>query len=205
VLDDPEWLAKGYEQNSAAAIARNLDINPQMVVAALKRHGIALRTRHEEWRRHNPELYDRDALERRIDQTSVDEVAQRLGVSKVAVHAALNRLGGHSSHRFDGKRPMSPPDSSTLDRWWAWDGTVRGVARRAGVSVNTAAIWLAQVGIFVNDDSVIARKDLVDAIEAGDSIETIRRRHKVTSRTVVVELHRHALFNDHRRRHMRRL
>jgi hypothetical protein len=45
VLDDPDSLAREYASNSAAAIAHSLDINPQMVVAALKRHGKSLRSR----------------------------------------------------------------------------------------------------------------------------------------------------------------
>jgi len=69
--------------------------------------------------------------------------------------------------------------------------------------VNTAAIWLAEVGIFVNDTPAISRSDLETAIASQDSIDTIRRRHRVTDRTVVVELHRHGLFADHRRRHLR--
>ena len=94
MLDDPQWLAREYERSSAAAIARSLGINPQMVVAALKRYDMSLRSRREEQRRRNPELYDLETLERRIEERSVDEVAQRLGVSKVAVHAALSRSGG---------------------------------------------------------------------------------------------------------------
>jgi hypothetical protein len=54
VLDDPDSLAREYASNSAAAIAHSLDINPQMVVAALKRHGKSLRSRREEQRRHRP-------------------------------------------------------------------------------------------------------------------------------------------------------
>jgi hypothetical protein len=53
VLDDPEWLALVYERSSAAAIAQSLDINPQMVAAAMKRHGTSLRSRREEQRRRN--------------------------------------------------------------------------------------------------------------------------------------------------------
>lgn len=68
--------------------------------------------------------------------------------------------------------------------------------------MNTAAIWLAQVGIFVKAIPVISRTDLDGAIKNGDSLDEIRRRHKVTARTVVVELYRHGLFDAHRRRHM---
>ncbi len=204
VLDDPEWLTKQYATKSTPQIAAELGINKQMVLAALKRHGIPIRDRSHAQRNRNPRLHDIEWLEQRIADASVVVVADELGVTKHAVHAVLARNGGNSAHRYNRGPDIVRPDDLTLRRWWESERTIAGVARCGEVSVNTAAVWLASIGIFRNDTPAISRADLEAAIVSGDSIAVIRRRHHVTGRTVVVELHRHGLVEAHRRRHMRK-
>jgi len=80
---------------------------------------------------------------------------------------------------------------------------MKGVAQRGAVPVSTAAIWLARIGIFANELPAISRAELIAAIDRGDSVDAIRRKHRVTDRTVVVELLRHDLHEARKRRHMR--
>ena len=131
-------------------------------------------------------------------------VANGLGMSAIGVYAALSRQGEQSPHRYDRINRMTPPPASELEQWWQTDGTIKGVARRFQVSINTAAVWLAQIGIFLNDTPALSRRDLKQAIANGHSIDQIRRQHRVADRTVVVELHRHNLVEAHRRRHLKR-
>lgn len=115
---------------------------------------------------------------------------------------ALRRHGVHSAHRCNAKRPIQPPPADVVEQWWDTDATIIRIARSGGVSVNAAAIWLAKIDIFVNDTPAICRRDLLATIAAGDSLETIRRRHHVTEQTVVIDLRRPDLFDAHRRRHI---
>jgi hypothetical protein len=71
------------------------------------------------------------------------------------------------------------------------------------VSVNTTAVWLADVGIFVKDTPAISRRDLLDAISKGHTIADICHDHHVTDRTVAVELRRQSLLEAHKKRHLR--
>jgi hypothetical protein len=147
-------------------------------------------------------LNDRDALAAALESTSVNDIATELGVAVPTVQVAMKRLGVKSPWKYDGATRLKPPTARALSAAWASEETIKGVARRFDVSVNTAAIWLARVGIFVSDVPAISKRDLVAAIEHGDSIDVIRRRHAVTARTVIVELHRHDLYERHHRRHM---
>ncbi len=199
-LNDPVWLRDRYSRGSSGEIAAELGVNAQQILAALHRHGIEVRSGPETLR--HPILHDPQALFDSVASSSVDDVAAANGVTPVAVRAALRRHDSHSIHRFDGVAPMPGPDATVLAGWWADEGTIKGVARRGDVSVNTASIWLARIGIFLHQTPAIARPDLVAAIAAGESIAAIGRRHRVTGRTVVVELYRHELFDAHRRRHI---
>jgi len=78
---------------------------------------------------------------------------------------------------------------------WEAEETIKGVARQLEVSVNTTAVWLADIGIFINDTPVVSRRDLQDDIDKRQSIDDIRRQHHVTGRTVAVELRRHGLLD----------
>jgi hypothetical protein len=77
---------------------------------------------------------------------------------------------------------------------------VSPAARRFDVSHTTAAIWLGDAGIFVKDTPVISRRDLVAAIKTGKTIREIATEHRVTGRTVQVELRRFGLVEAHRHR-----
>jgi hypothetical protein len=85
---------------------------------------------------------------------------------------------------------------------WETEETHEGIARHLDVSVNTTAIWLADIGIFVKDTPVISKRDLQSAIDGRMSIDDIRRQHHVTGRTVAVELRRHGLLDAHQKRHL---
>lgn len=159
MLDDPKWLSGEYAAKSSPVIAAELGINKQMVIAALKRHGIPIRDRSHAQRNRNDRLHDIVWLEQRVADTSVVAVAKELGVSKIAVHKALTRAGGKSAHRYDRRHIHQRPDESLLRYWWDSERTIKHVAQRCGVSVNTAAIWLAEIGIYRSDTPVISRSD----------------------------------------------
>jgi hypothetical protein len=55
----------------------------------------------------------------------------------------------------------------------------------------------------VKDTPAISRTDLVAAIDAGRTIRQIAAEHRVTGRTVKVELRRFGLVEAHRRRPFR--
>jgi hypothetical protein len=98
---------------------------------------------------------------------------------------------------------LTPPDETKLRRIWETEETISGVARQLDVSVNTAAVWLAEIGVFVKETPVISQRDLLDAIDKRQSIKDICRQHHVTARTVAVELRRHGLLAAHKKRHLR--
>ncbi len=122
-------------------------------------------------------------------------------MSRVGVQAALKRHGSGSPHRFDCTR-LNRPDVTRLFAVWEAEQTIKGVARTFEVSPNTAAIWLASVGVFVKDTPTISHRDLEQCVAEQLTIDEICERFHVTGRTVVVELHRHDLFERHRRRHL---
>lgn len=202
-LDDPDWLRRNYETRSIASIATELAVSDAAVHTAMIRLGIERRGRGETKALRRPSLLDdRHALAETVEAQSVAEIATELGVAVPTVQVAMQRLGVKSPWRFNGWRRLSPPSKAELVAAWAGEETIKGVARRFEVSVNTAAIWLARVGIFISNVPVISRADLLKAIERGEAVDVIRRRHRVTGRTVVVELHRHGLYEAHHRRHM---
>ena len=98
---------------------------------------------------------------------------------------------------------LTPPDEERLRTLWEVEETIKGVARQLDVSVNTAAVWLAGIGIFVKDAPVISRRELQSAIDKRQLIEEICRQHHVTGRTVAIELRRHGLLDAHRSRSIR--
>jgi transposase-like protein len=202
-LDNADWLRQNYVTRSIASIARQLDVSESAVHTAMIRLGVERRPRGETQAMNRPPILDdRDALAAALQTASVSDIAADLGVAVPTVQVAMKQHGVKSPWKFDGATRLEPPTDEALAGVWESEQTIKGVARRFDVSVNTAAIWLAQVGIFVAETPVISKRDLVAAIERGDSIDVIRRRHHVTGRTVIVELHRHGLHERHRRRHM---
>jgi len=87
-----------------------------------------------------------------------------------------------------------------MERHWRRHETIKGVALELDVSVNTTAVWLADVGIFVNEVPAISRADMERHIAAGRTIAEIATAHRMTDRTVMVELRCHELVEAHRLR-----
>ena len=200
-LDDREWLRDQCTDASAAEVAAQLGVNPQRELAAMRRHGIPVKSSVDALRARRPLLHDPDALAAAVAETSVADVAASLGVSVIGVQVALTRNGAQSAHRYNGAR-RKRPSASSLQRWWASEQTLKGVARQAGVSPPTAAVCLAEVGIFLRSEPAIAALDLRRAIERQESLAAIAADHGLSTNTVLVELHRHGLFTAHRRRHL---
>jgi hypothetical protein len=173
---------------------------------ALHRHGIPVRTPEPHSDGGSPQLNDADWLGHRFSKVSAPKITRELGVSPQTVYVALECHGidvSRSPWLNLGHVRLTPPDEVTLHRIWGAEETIKGVARQFGVSVNTAAAWLADVGIFINNTPVISRRDLQDAIDKRLPVADICRQHHVTGRTVAVELRRHALLEAHNKRHLR--
>lgn len=206
-LSDAEWLRDRYEHATSTMIAEELGINPQMVCAAMHEHGIERRDRSAVQRFRSPaELDDAGWLRERFSEVSARVIADELGVTGRTVCLALERHGvdvARSPWVNQGYVRLTPPDEAVLLRLWETEETIKGVARQLGVSVNTAAVWLADIGIFIKDTPVISRRDLRDAINKQQSIDDICHQHHVTGRTVAVELRRHGLPKAHKERHLR--
>lgn len=202
-LNDPVWLAERHDRMPPAAIADELGVADSTVRRALETHGIAIRDRSSGQRfRSPPELKDPEWLRAQYATKPASLIADQLGVSKAAVHKAMDRHGVDADGpwvRRDTTR-LEHPSQSELERAWDQEGSIKGVARRLEVSHTTAAIWLADVGIFVRDSPAITRRDLLAAIEAGHTIREICVDHRVTDRTVQVELRRFGLVREHRHR-----
>ena len=202
-LDDASWLAERHERMTPAAVADELGVAESTVRRALERHGIRLRTRSTGQRfRSPPELNDPAWLAEQYETKPASRITRELGVSKEAVHKAMVRHDVEAEGpwvRRDTTR-LQQPARAQLEQVWNEAGTIKAVALRFNVSHNTAVIWLADVGIFVKDTPAISRSDLVAAIEAGRTIRQIAAEHRVTGRTVQVELRRFGLVEAHRRR-----
>ena len=206
-LQDPDWLRNRYEQSSATTIAKDLGVDRQMVYAAMEHYGIERRDRSAMQQFRSPaNLDDGEWLRQRFSEVSARAIAAELGVANRTVYLALERHGidvTRSPWLNLGHVRLAAPDEPTLSRIWDAEETVKGVARQLEVSVNTAAVWLADIGIFVKDVPVISRRELQEAIDQRQSIKDICRQHHVTGRTVAVELRRHGLLEAHKKRHLR--
>jgi Mn-dependent DtxR family transcriptional regulator len=202
-LDDADWLRAQYATRPMSMIAADLGVAEATVQTAMVRLRIERRTREESNTLSRPDLLDTpDQLAEALETAKVFEIAAELGVAVPTIHKALKRQGIQSPRRYHGWVRHQRPSTTELQEAWDAEETIKGVARHFGVSVNTSAVWLAQIGVFISDTPVISRDELLKAIERGDSLDTIRRTHSVTGRTVVVELYRHHLFDAHKRRHM---
>jgi transposase-like protein len=206
-LNDADWLRARYERTTTTKIAEELGVNPQMVLAAMRHHGIELRDHSAMQRFRSPAaLDDGEWLRRRFSDVSPPVIADELGVARRTVYLALERHGidaARSPWLNRGHVRLTPPDETKLRRIWETEETISGVARQLDVSVNTAAVWLADIGVFVKEAPVISQRDLLDAIDKHQSIKDICRQHHVTARTVAVELRRHGLLEAHKKRHLR--
>jgi hypothetical protein len=187
-------------------IADELGVNPQMVLAAMHEHGIERRGHSAMQQFRSPtELDDGEWLRQRFSEVSARVIAKELDVTPRTVYLALERHGidaTRSPWLNLGHVRLTPPEEATLRTIWETEETIKGAARQLGVSVNTAAVWLADIGIFIKDTPVISRRDLQDAIDKRLSVADICRQHHVTGRTVAVELRRHGLVEAHKKRHL---
>jgi transposase len=202
-LDDREWLSAQYEQRTAAQIGASLGVAVSTVIAALERHGIRLLdARAKQRRQMPPELDDPEWLRQRYATAAGAQIAAELGVSIATVHNTMHHFDIEADGpwvRRDTTRHQRPSDRQ-LAKVWDANGTIRSISQAFGVAHTTAAVWLADAGIFVNDVPAISRRDLVTHIAAGDTIAQIAKQHHVTDRTVSIELRRHHLIEAHRHR-----
>ena len=201
-LNDAVWLRARTATSSIKEIASELGVNEQRVLASMRRLSIPTRDRHESTRLRHPPLHDAVWLKRLVGESSVAEVAEELGVARASVAKAMKRLGVTSPHRFDSATRIERPSDELLVELWLAHGTVKAVALVCGVSPTTARVWLAAADCFVSDEPALTDRDLEAAIAAGHSLRIIGRSFRVTASTVLVELHRHGLFWQHRHRHL---
>jgi hypothetical protein len=102
-------------------------------------------------------------------------------VSIAGLHRAMERLGLEADGawvRRDATR-LTRPSKRQLEQIWESEQSIKGVARRLGVSPTTAMVWLADVRIFVSDSPAIRRSDLLAAIKAGKSIRRLEAGQSV--------------------------
>ncbi len=92
LLEDRDWLAKAYSKHrSVAKVAKLVGCSASLVVAAMKRLGVArtpvgaLRT--------DARLRDRDWLEARVKTMPANRVARLLGVHPRTVYRSCAALG----------------------------------------------------------------------------------------------------------------
>lgn len=206
VLDDRGWLADRYRVRTGVEIADDLGVSTTAVYAAMKRHGIDRRSTSSRLPLRKPELSDVDWLAHVLEHDSSVGVAGKLGVSPGTVTTAYRRAGidpSSTTRLFArGRRHPRPPARELLAAWHA-EETYRGVALRFAVAPNTAAVWLAEVGVFVSDEPTLSRRAMTLAVNRGLTLSAIAHAHHVSVRTVLVDLHRHQLFDAHRTRHRR--
>jgi hypothetical protein len=202
-LDDRVWLAHRYRNASAPMIAKELGVAPSTVLHALQRHGIPVRTGGERQRfRAAVELHDPHALRDAYRTRAGTAMAHRLSVTPKAVYDAMKRNGVEVDGpwvRRDTTR-LTRPSTGVLERLWRQHGEVKQIGRELGVSPGKAAVWLAEVGIFVHDAPVITVREVRHHIAAGWTIAEISRAHHVGYSTVAIELRRHGLVEEHRQR-----
>ncbi len=203
-LDDAAWLAEQYRTRTGVAIADELGVTPRTVYAAMGRHGIERRPSSRVLALRQPELADRDWLHAAADRTSSRQTAAELHVSAGAVTDAYRRVGidpSVTTRLYARGHPRPRPTADALQAMWEHEGTFRGVSRHLGCAPTTAAVWLAEAGIFADTPPALSRTRLQDAISNRWPLSKIAAETAVSVMTVRVELHRHQLFHAHRTRH----
>ena len=203
VLDDPTWLRERYQTDSAAGIAKELGVSARTVYAAMDRHGIERRTEPGALKLRRPQLADADWLQMAVERGSSTAVATELDVSPGTVTTAYVRAGidpASTAHLYERGHSRQRPSTDELRAAWETEGSHRGVGRRVGIAHTTAAVWLAEIGVFADTTPALPRSVLLDAIERRWPISRIASEYKVSVVTVRVELHRHGLFEAHRMR-----
>ena len=204
VLDDGDWLRAQYRSRTGVEIAAELGVSSRTVYAAMDRHGIDRRTQPGTLPLRHPQLADGGWLESAAERSSSRVVAGELEVSAGTVTSAYRRAGitpGSTPHLFARGHRIARPSVDALREAWGTEGSFRGVGRRFGASHTTAAVWLAEVGLFLDATPKLPRSSLKEAIELGSPITKIAAEHRVSVTTVRIELHRNGLFDAHRVRH----
>jgi len=205
-LYDPDWLRERYQSATGEAIADELGVSKASIYKALARYNIPRRTKFRRRPESPLQLDDAGWLRQRYRQVSGPALAEELGVTGRTLYLALEKHGievDQSPWIHHGPARLTPPPATALVQAWEADGTLKGLARRFGVSFNTVAVWLADVGIFIKEVPAISKRDLQAAIAKKWSIDRIMQEHHVTGRTVSVELRRFGLKEAHVARHLR--
>jgi hypothetical protein len=151
-----------------------------------------------------PQLAEEVWLKDAVERASSRRVAAELAVSAGTVTTAYERAGidpSSATHFYDRGRSLQRPTPDELRAAWDTEGTFSGVGRRLGIAQTTAAVWLAEVGVFADTTPALTRSVLIDAIDRKWPISRIAAEHKVGAAKVRVEMHRHGLFASHRSRH----
>lgn len=203
-LDDAGWLAARYQVATGVEIAAELEVSSRAVYAAMDRHGITRRAHPSIVKLRRPELTDDDWLHRAVEHRSSTSVASDLGVSAGTVTAAYRDAGidpASTTKLYARGRPLNRPSPETLQAVWPTQRSYRAVGSRFGIAHSTAAVWLAEAGIFADPIPKLSRRDLLNAIGIGWPLTRIAAEHGVSVTAVRIELHRHNLFEAHRTRH----
>ena len=106
-----------------------------------------------------------------------------------------------TTHLYKRGRSQPRPSADQLQIAWETEGTFSGVGRQLGISHTTAAVWLAEIGVFAHTTPALPRSVLLDSIERQWPVPRIATENQVSVRTVRIELHRHELFVALRQRH----
>jgi hypothetical protein len=170
----------------------------------MDRHGITRRTEPGMLKLRRPQLAEEVWLKDAVERASSRRVAAELAVSAGTVTTAYERAGidpSSATHFYDRGRSLQRPTPDELRSAWELETSFLGVGRRLGIAHSTAAVWLAEVGVFADTTPALPRSVLIDAIDAQWPIARIAAEQKVSAVTVRIELHRHELFASHRTRH----
>jgi transposase len=206
LLDDATWLADRYRTRTGVEIAEELGVSTTTVYAAMARNQIPRRTTSSTLSLSRPGLADPTWLRSAVQRDSSGSIAAELDVSAGAVTDAYRRAGidpAVTPRLYARGKPRQRPPAAVLQTAWDAEGSYRGVARRIGVAHPTAAVWLAEIGVYADETPAISRASLESAINNSWSLNRIATEHRVAVTTVRIELHRHELFNAHRTRHRR--
>ena len=204
VLDDPAWLRERYLTSSGVEIANELGVTARTVYAAMDRHGIARRTEPGVLKLRRPEFDDEDWLRSAVERGLSTAVAKELKVSAGTVTGVYGRAGidaCSTTQLYERGRSSPRPSKDQLRSAWEAEGSFRGVGRRLGVAHTTAAVWLAEVGVFADTTRSLSRSVLLDGVEQHWPVSRIAAEYRVGVTTVLIKLHRHGQFLAHRQRH----
>ena len=204
MLDDVEWLRERYRTHTGVEIAAELGTTPRTVYAAMARHGIERRSEPGILQLRRPQLADPTWLKTAVERRSSSAVAEALGVSPGTVSTAYERVGidpASTTQLYARGHPLLRPSPEQLRTAWHTEDSFRGVGRQLGIAPNTAAVWLAEIGIFAGTTPALSHSVLIDTIRRRWSQRRIAAEHAVSITTVRIELHRHDLFDAHRTRH----